>query len=1006
MNSNSQIDIVKSIAVVMVLIVSSIVYSAIFNNPETATASLSPSSGWQYYKQIDISNAVTNYQIRIHLVNSTGTDSGNTIYVGGKSENFPFDIRFGTTSNPSTADTLPQWLEEYNDTDAYYWVNISSYSTIYMFTGNSGAGEYSDGDATFLFFDDFEGSAGASPNSSKWTIEKKGSTDAVVELDGNGNLHLAGESSVISSGNVKSLSTFTYDFSIILRHKIDEEHYADTSIGSGSVQDISGGTSGWHHTVLGDGYIFKWQSPVGGGSSKDISINKCPSGSSSTVLTSYDGGGLTTLNEWHKLTMIYDSSGNLKWYHDGTLWLEATDTTYLNNAKYLLLSQGEYSGGEGGNRYIDYVFVRKYADPEPTISTGSWQAIGEWVNTPPAFSSENPTNGSTGVQLQPTVSVYVGDADGNYSTVDFYISTDGTTWTHVQQNTSVLNETVYCHYTSANQYATTYYWKVTANDGHDNVSAIYHFTTVTESTPPEIISVSQTYDNVDVLGDHIFDSVKGHNFLHGEFSDNAGLDYVYVECSIDNGTTWHAMKKYWIDDFLNLTLVNEITPPLRVREKVSVQQYPDKWYMFYGDNVATSNQAFHRMESTDKENYTNDIICLNETDHDQDINVIVINGTLYAFEEDGDLNDIAIHISTDRGQTFTALKKHWNPDGIKPQSPNPYVWNGNLYVIGESWAHNGDWGYIIKFNGSEPIVDAGGNVTNYAGYDWIGDVSSYDALTHHFAVKSIYILKNNTAILGITGTNASGWNTWLVYTNNTNPYPDEPYYGWKTPNINGNLMSIEKTFNGFYIISSLTQAGKIWIYRVDGGEIEKHYFGGATSGNWTYEFYEPTLPNGTKVMWRFVVVDTSGNVNYSESMSFTIGASEINISLSPTTWSISGNPQTGTSINTTADYFTIWNNGSVDATVKIAINNSADWTYCDWNTYKTTSNLNYFTCNYTTDGTTWTNIEPKSGNEPVTVIFSNLKAGTSDTFGIKLWIPRYLSNTNTQQFEVYIKAYV
>jgi len=131
-----------------------------------------------------------------------------------------------------------------------------------------------------------------------------------------------------------------------------------------------------------------------------------------------------------------------------------------------------------------------------------------------------------------------------------------------------------------------------------------------------------------------------------------------------------------------------------------------------------------------------------------------------------------------------------------------------------------------------------------------------------------------------------------------------------------------------------------------------------------------------------------------------------NISVSPTTWSISGNPQTGTSVNTTYTYFTIWNNGSVDATVKIAINNSADYIYCDWNTYKTTSNLNYFTCNFTTDGTTWTNIEPKSGNEPVTVIFSNLQAGTSDTFGIKLWIPRYLSNTNTQQFEIYIKAYV
>lgn len=130
------------------------------------------------------------------------------------------------------------------------------------------------------------------------------------------------------------------------------------------------------------------------------------------------------------------------------------------------------------------------------------------------------------------------------------------------------------------------------------------------------------------------------------------------------------------------------------------------------------------------------------------------------------------------------------------------------------------------------------------------------------------------------------------------------------------------------------------------------------------------------------------------------------ISVSPTTWTVPGNPLTGTSVNTTYDYFTIWNNGSVNATVKIQVNSTAEWIYCDWNTYKTTSSLNHFTCNYTTDGTNWINIEPESGGEPVTVIFDNLQAGTNATFGIKLWIPRYLSNTNTQQIEVYVKAYV
>ena len=41
----------------------------------------------------------------------------------------------------------------------------------------------------------------------------------------------------------------------------------------------------------------------------------------------------------------------------------------------------------------------------------------------------------------------------------------------------------------------------------------------------------------------------------------------------------------------------------------------------------------------------------------------------------------------------------------------------------------------------------------------------------------------------------------------------------------------------------------------------------------------------------------------------------------------------------------------------------------------------------------------------VTVLFDSLQVGTSDTFGLKLWIPRYLSTTEQQQFEIYIKAY-
>jgi len=58
---------------------------------------------------------------------------------------------------------------------------------------------------------------------------------------------------------------------------------------------------------------------------------------------------------------------------DGTEWvsISVTDTTYLSNNKYVVIWQGEYSSGLGGPSDWDWVRVRKYADPEPSVSIGS-----------------------------------------------------------------------------------------------------------------------------------------------------------------------------------------------------------------------------------------------------------------------------------------------------------------------------------------------------------------------------------------------------------------------------------------------------------------------------------------------------------------------------------------------------------------------------------------------------------------------------------------------------------
>ena len=197
-------------------------------------------------------------------------------------------------------------------------------------------------------------------------MKKKGSTNAIVELDGNGNLHLAGKSKTISSGNVLSTATFTNGFAIRARRKYTKDHYVDISIGNGTLQDLDdGGQSKWWHTTQGDGYSWPQQ---------DLTahyITKTPSGAAKTKLANDDSNSWGATNTFEEIEFIYDSSGLLKWIRNGVEKLSATNTSYLSSDKYLLLSQGEYSDGHGGDSYYDWIRIRKYTSSEPTTSVGA-----------------------------------------------------------------------------------------------------------------------------------------------------------------------------------------------------------------------------------------------------------------------------------------------------------------------------------------------------------------------------------------------------------------------------------------------------------------------------------------------------------------------------------------------------------------------------------------------------------------------------------------------------------
>ncbi|MFH8086888.1 MAG: DUF2341 domain-containing protein [Candidatus Aenigmatarchaeota archaeon] len=137
-------------------------------------------SGWQYRKKITIqgsSGAGINYQVFLKVGESSGSTGAN-FHLEGHSANFPSgknqsgDIRF-TASDGVTL--LSFWVENVVGTApnrvAYIWVkvadNLDTSKDVYIYYGNPNSTNASNGDNTFLFFDDFPGTT---IDTTKWNI--------------------------------------------------------------------------------------------------------------------------------------------------------------------------------------------------------------------------------------------------------------------------------------------------------------------------------------------------------------------------------------------------------------------------------------------------------------------------------------------------------------------------------------------------------------------------------------------------------------------------------------------------------------------------------------------------------------------------------------------------------------------------------------------------------------------------------------------------------------------
>ena len=434
------------------------------------------------------SGTVTDYQIRITIVNGSGTSSGDTYYTTNVAQSDFDDIRV-TWYNYSSGEEVPcdVWAEEVNaGENVTFWVEVpkipqSGTVTIYIYYGNSTVNNVWNGDATFPFFDDFEDN---SIDTNKWEISDSGVSEA------DGQLTITGGASNSYAYGKTTYAQFSINTRIKAKSKWNGEDYFTVLC---ALSDRQAGGAGydtvvWQYAAATD--VFRARSE-----NDDVKTT--------TDLTFAD-------TSWHVWEIVWlDDAGTptSKFYRDNSL--EVTHTTNVPTSADTDLTAEFFGGSGGGGVTVEWVFVANYIYPEP--SHGNWGSEEQYSATQnPNYSNLAPQNDYISQPSETiTFSAYWTANSGNLShyIFSYKIGEDGA-WTNETYSFPEGVSEAWSNVTKnvddfANSEGEWIYWKFYANNTVGNWKVteerqIFHW----ESLPP----VSRFVDGRSVVGgwQHIY----------------------------------------------------------------------------------------------------------------------------------------------------------------------------------------------------------------------------------------------------------------------------------------------------------------------------------------------------------------------------------------------------------------------------------------------------------------------------------------------------------------------
>ena len=294
---------------------------------------------------------LTDYQVRFKVYNTTGTDIGENVYLGSHVKPDFSDIRFTTTDNT----VLTYWVQETGSNYAIVWVKVSSIPTtgtkIYLYYGNPSASSLSDGAATFLLFDHFDGTA---VNTTRWTKS--------------GDVTVAGSVATLNAPDetMTSVPVFGVNTALSTRASIN--------------------TAVWGLVGFGDNNNL---AAVYANYPSSSSLNGLNRVNAVGTQSSFPCGAVTG---WNVLEIQRSSSST-------TYALNGVATGSIS--QYLLTGSRPiytWSQGSGQNIQLDWIFIRNFAAIEPSHS--SWTP-GEPNPSPPvAAFSATPLSGQFPLAVQ------------------------------------------------------------------------------------------------------------------------------------------------------------------------------------------------------------------------------------------------------------------------------------------------------------------------------------------------------------------------------------------------------------------------------------------------------------------------------------------------------------------------------------------------------------------------------------------------------------------------------